>query len=141
MSRAFIWVIICIIPFMICELYWGYNDISCQDKHNKLVGVSIGSWLLVDGFIMLAQSVIILLLACMLDLLVCCLPFLTVLKYFVFCWTCTGCALYWGDGESGLEATHACGKQLQGYLNTRLALGLMNGLDILFNPTNNPVLS
>ncbi len=126
-----IFVIICLLPYMICELYWGFNDISCQNEHNTLVGFTIRSWLLVDGFIMLFNCVFLLALLCKPDLINIWTKVSVVIQYFIFCWVCSGCALYWGDGNSGLEATHACGKSLQGYLNTRLGLGLFHCFEIL----------
>jgi hypothetical protein len=50
------------LPFIVLDLYYGYNDTSCVDKYYNVLNISIKDYLLVCGYLYLIITTIILLL-------------------------------------------------------------------------------
>ena len=121
---------ISLLPFMICELYWGFNDISCQNQSTNYVQnqITIGTWLKVDGFVLLSQVVFILSALCSgLDNSCCCICSGCIsffLQIVLSCWLGLGCVLFWA-GKNNAISNGDCGKQLNVYIWTRLILGII----------------
>lgn len=48
-------IIIIFLPFVICDLYFGYNDDSCIfiPNINSKIDITLGIWLRVDGYLLL----------------------------------------------------------------------------------------
>ncbi len=117
-------VLMLITPFIICDLYFAYNNISCQHDPNP-IGFSLSTWLAVSGWSMVGFLGLFLL------LLIClgCKPKgaipVVVLQYgyslFAFAWLIVGCVMFWRY----LDPSGNCNHDVSNYMWARLIIGLV----------------
>jgi hypothetical protein len=108
-------------PFIIADLYFAYNDISCQNIIIPNFNFTIGLWLKIDGYILLVWSIIVFYIQ--INHLIINKRFI-ILNYIVklFCsiWTIIGAVMFW----KYLEPVNICNTVFSNYLWARLVLGL-----------------
>jgi|LauGreDrversion4_2_1035121.scaffolds.fasta_scaffold21390_4 hypothetical protein len=123
-SCATITVLMVITPFIICDLYFAYNDISCQHDSNP-IGFNLSTWLAVSGLSMIGfLGLFGILLIC-----VGCKPKgaipVVVLQYvyslFSFAWLIVGCVMFWRY----LDPSGNCNSNVSNYMWARLIIGLV----------------
>ncbi len=121
---AFLVIIIFCLPLVICDLYFAYNDISCQHDSNP-VGLTLSTWLQTSGFVVtgyLALFLIMLPFSLKND----CAKFLLkvcnyVFSGFILSWLIVGSIIFW----KYLEPTGTCNKNISNYMWARLIIGLV----------------
>jgi hypothetical protein len=119
------------LPFITCDLYYAYMDTSCSQMPITAyqINFTIGTWLLVSGYLSLAMSATLILIS----FLICCtekaigmfigylyLVFLYAL--FSLAWLVVGSVMFWGDLYPGGK----CVGGINGYLFARLILGYVS---------------
>ena len=114
-------IVVCIIvaPFVVCDLYWSFNDITCQDTPTR-VGITLGEWLMVDGFAIL--SILFFTLAAYtfeFTKHIVVLSVAKMYKMFGIIWFIVGGVLIWRDLNN-------CSEPLHDYVQTRVILGLLS---------------
>ncbi len=106
-------------PFVACDLYWSFSDITCQNTPTR-VGITLRKWLMVDGFLILsilfctmsaytfeiAKHFVVLFLA-------------KIYKMFGIIWFIVGGVLIWRDLDN-------CSEPLHDYVQARVILGLLS---------------
>ena len=106
-------------PFVACDLYWSFSDITCQNTPTR-VGITLRKWLMVDGFLILsilfctlsaytfeiAKHFVVLFLA-------------KIYKMFGIIWFIVGGVLIWRDLDN-------CSAPLHDYVQARVILGLLS---------------
>jgi hypothetical protein len=108
-------------PFIIADLYFAYNDISCQNIIIPYFHFTIGTWLKIDGFILLVWSVVIFFMQ--IKQLIKNKRFVIlsyIIKIFFSVWTIIGSVMFW----KYLEPVNICNTVFSNYLWARLVLGL-----------------
>ncbi len=123
-SCVVITVLMLITPFIICDLYFAYNDISCQHDSNP-IGFNLSTWLAVSGWSMVGfLGLFGILLIC-----VGCKPKgsipVVILQYayslFAFAWLIVGCVMFWRY----LDPSGNCNSNVSNYMWARLIIGLV----------------
>lgn len=130
-----IFFIFCI-PFIICDLYYSYNDISCQNIVSSNMDLTIATWLKVNGYL-LVSFLFIPLLTLLVDEKNKCTTtimwiIMILIRIFMLSWLIIGSILFWRD----IEPMDKCGKSVDSYIWTRLIMGIV-GFIINFKSDNN----
>ncbi len=124
-SCVTITVLMLIAPFIVCDLYFAYNDISCQHDSNP-IGFNLSTWLAVSGWSLLGfLGLFGILLIC-----VGCKPKgaipVVVLQYtyslFSFGWLIVGSVMFWRY----LDPSGNCDSDVSNYMWARLIIGLVS---------------
>jgi hypothetical protein len=117
------------LPFVICDLYFAYNDISCQYDSNP-VGITLSTWLKTSGFVVTGYLILFLVLVQYSLNNECNKFLLNVIKYifsgFLLAWIIVGSVIFW----KYLEPSGTCNKTISDYMWVRLIIGLVG---IYFN--------
>jgi hypothetical protein len=114
------------LPFgiAVADLYFAYDGGSCETRSNG-AGVTIATWLQVDGFVIAIISLLGCLSLCFrptLVLMACLGPQLALLVLlFLFAWTCLGAVIFWHY----LAPLGMCSTPLSHYMWSRLVLGFV----------------
>ena len=103
---SIIFISIIAIPFIICDLYFAYNDTSCVDIYPKyIIFINMKAYLLVSGYYTIGFMCVII---CNLQFLsienknsnVICMSILSVIinvsKVFLIIWNTIGAFIFWG---------------------------------------------
>lgn len=114
-------------PFIICDLYFAFNSISCQHDLTP-VGITLSTWLQVAGFSLIGFIVSFVL---MVSTVTCChyntdsmvlfAPFQWAFSLFSFAWLIVGCVLFWRY----LDPSGTCERNVSDYMWARLIIGLV----------------
>ncbi len=123
-SCATITVLILIVPFIVCDLFFAYNNISCQHDLNP-IGFSLSTWLAVSGWSLLG----FLGLLCLLMICLSCETkgsiSVMIVQYlysvFSFAWLIVGCVMFWRY----LDPSGNCDRDVSNYMWARLIIGLV----------------
>jgi len=107
-------------PFIVCDLYWSFNDITCQNTPTR-VGITLGEWLMVDGFGLLSILIFVMV-AYKLGVLKNCTAVLFIYKVFAIIWFIVGGVLFWRD----LDHLNNCSNPLSDYVQVRIIMGLLS---------------
>ena len=118
-------VLVLLSPFIICDLYFAYNSISCQHDTSP-VGITLTTWLEVAGFsligfigsFLLTTSIVV---CCGLKSMVWFVPVQWLFSLFSFAWLIVGCVLFWRY----LDPSGDCGRDVSDYMWARLIIGLI----------------
>ena len=108
-------------PFIIADLYFAYNDVSCQNIIIPYLRFTIGLWLKIDGFVFLGWSLIVFYIQ--LKQLIKNKRFIIlnyIVKIFCLIWTIIGAVMF----LKYLEPVNICNTVFSNYLWARLVLGL-----------------
>ena len=112
------------LPLVICDLYFAYNDISCQYDSNPL-GITLSTWLKTSGFAVTGYLVLFLVLVPYSLNNECIKALLNIIKYsfsgFLLAWIIVGSVIFW----KYLEPTGTCNKAISDYMWARLIIGLV----------------
>ena len=124
-------VILCVnLPFIVCDLVFAGRNNACVTTMGTNIGLTIGTWLQVDGYCKVAIVALFFLVAlagcCNPDtaikMFACTLCFILIYSLFNFAWLIVGAVLFWGDiNEKGLCG----GTEVQGYMYAVLILGFI----------------
>lgn len=115
-------------PFIVCDLYYAYNDTSCVNNviTNYNISFTLATWLKVNGWILVSIVSICLILG----IVICCSPTVGVILGSLFAliigfmgvfnliWIIIGSIMFWGD----LDKTKLCNKGLSDYMYARLII-------------------
>ena len=123
-------VLLLVLPFILCDLYYAYNSISCQHDETP-IGISLSTWLKVSGFsavgVISTLILIFISTACYeygpntnLKLV----PIQWLYHLFSFAWLIIGCVLFWRY----LDQSGECGRDVSDYMWARLIIGLIGVL-------------
>lgn len=86
-----------ILPMAFCDLYFGYNDISCVSNSVRNIGVNLHQYLIVSGWMSIGIILVFMIGIVMLEPLttsiVCFIGFL--ISLFSFCWNIIGGVIFW----------------------------------------------
>ena len=119
-------------PFAICDLYFSYNSISCQ---NEIIpfNITLATWLQVNGYIFFCYILFLIIFSFIIkfdynktNILILRLVDL-LLSLFSFAWLIIGCVIFW----KYLEPSKTCNSDITNYMWTRLILGLIGMLSNL----------
>ena len=119
-------------PFLVCNLYYAYQDPSCVDfrppPNANDIKMSLAQWLQVDAYIMLGFIVfffIIGIIAWTSPHLICCYGFWEGLHVFYIIWRMTwlivGAVIFW----KGLNPTGFCDTRVRRYMFAMLIIGFI----------------
>lgn len=124
-------VVIVALPFIVCDLYFGYQQNFCTliPANDAGISITLSTWLLVYGYFALTM-LLLFLMACA---RVCCnleaahlLIWYALLdqlaSLFRFCWMIVGAIMFWGY----LYPKNLCNDSTGGYMYTRLVLGFVS---------------
>ena len=117
-------VLFLILPFIFCDLYFAYNDISCQHDSNP-IGFNLSTWLEVSGWSLLGFM-------CLLAMFFVCVglesngivPVVIIQMFyslFSFAWLIVGCVMFWRY----LDPSGNCNSNVSNYMWARLIIGLV----------------
>lgn len=120
------------LPFIVCDLYYAYNDTICVALPilNPSVSFTLGTWLLVSGYLQLAMISMLFLIA----IIACCSPkgltlfigylLLTIIvSLFNIAWLIVGAVMFWGY----LYKQDLCSNSaVNSYMFARLILGFIS---------------
>lgn len=121
---VFVCLLIFALPFPVCEFYYSFNAITCQnDLANDALHLTLKQWLLVDAAVQLVLLMLIYvkLRWDSLDLML--IP-IWIGNLFGLAWNIVGAFLFW----KYLLPTHSCGAGLESFMWIRLILGLLTAL-------------
>lgn len=116
-----------ICPFVVLDLYYAYNTNDCinQDIQNVDIRITLKTWLLVDGYVLIFgifMGVIhIIILSCCRELVSCFKTVIRVTSTFSMCWVIVASIMFWHY----LEPNKMCNHSLNTYLWVRLIMGLV----------------
>ena len=108
-------------PFIIADLYFAYNDISCQNINVPKLNLTIGLWLKIDGYILLVWTCIVF--HTQINMLIINKRFIIInyiVKLFCSAWSIIGAIMFWGK----LEPSNMCNTVFSNYLWARLIIGV-----------------
>jgi hypothetical protein len=128
-----------LLPFIVCDLYYAYNNNSCThiSIKNYNIGINLATWLKVDGYINLSISGVLL----FVGFVTCCFPviglalgifylfFMGIVSLFNTAWIIVGAVMFWGDLDKG----SSCDNGLKSYMYARLIIGIVSGVCSLFS--------
>jgi hypothetical protein len=129
------WYAICFFimffPFLVCDLYYAYHDVTCAPTKPlpaSSINMSLKQWLQVDGYIILGFIIIFLILGliawCSPEL-VCTYGWWEGLHVFFIIWRLTwlivGAVIFW----KGLNSVGACGRAIGRYMWANLIIGFI----------------
>jgi hypothetical protein len=122
---TFIILLVLYIPFITCDLYYSYNDISCQNIVSPNMDLTIATWLKVNGYL-LVSMLFIPVFGIFMDEKNKCSTLsmwimLTLIRIFVFCWLIVGAVLFWRD----IDPMGKCDKPIKSYISARLIMGII----------------
>ena len=117
-------------PFIVCDFYYANNDYSCvwAPIQSYKINFPLQRWLRVDGAMMLAFLVVMLIIA----ITICVSPACDwmypvhaivggILAVFRFAWLIVGAVLYWGY----LNKAGLCASNIRGYMFANLIIGFL----------------
>lgn len=125
-------VMIFTLPFIVCDLYFAYNDTSTCMNSDILgfsISITLKTWLEVDGWTMF--SMVLLMLTAALGsiisaevgvaLLLCTVCLWVIYNVFRFAWLIVGAVMFWGY----LSPSATCSEQVNGYMWALLIISLI----------------
>jgi hypothetical protein len=125
------------IPFIACDLYYSYNEISCQNIVSPNMDLTIGTWLKVNGYLLISLLFMPVFMLFADDKNKCIITFmwiiLMLIRIFVFSWLIVGAILFWRD----IEPMGKCGKSVDSYIWARLIMGIIGFIIALKSSDNN----
>ncbi len=130
--------IVCIftilLPFTICDLYFGFNEQPCLTTKFNGINFGIGTWLKTLGFMNIIFILLLVITQFQSENLSICMTISIqlIFSFFSIIWTIIGAVLFWRY----IEPDNLCDKQLTGYLWTRLILGLISAGGVLCSNKN-----
>ena len=120
-------VIVLLSPFIICDLYFAFNSISCQHVETP-IGITLTTWLLTAGFSLVGLIVtfalglgVIACCGCDKDSMILFVPIQWAFSLFSFAWLIVGCVLFWRY----LDPSGDCARDVSDYMWARLIIGLI----------------
>jgi hypothetical protein len=122
---TFLILVILYIPFITCDLYYSYNDISCQNIVSPNMDLTIATWLKVNGYLLISMLFIPVFGIFMDDKNKCntitMWVILNLIRLFVFSWLIVGAVLFWRD----IDPMGKCNKSIKSYISARLIMGII----------------
>ena len=113
------------IPFITCDLYYSYNDISCQNIVSPYMDLTIATWLKVNGYLLVSMLFVPIFGFFIDDKNKCATVsmwvILTLTRTFIFCWLIVGAVLFWRD----IDPMGKCDKSIKSYISARLIMGII----------------
>lgn len=124
------------IPFIICDLYYSYNEISCQNIVSPHMDLTIATWLKVNGYLLISLLSLPVFGIFMDNKNKCTNTImwiiLMLIRIFILSWFIVGSVLFWRD----IEPMDKCGKSVDSYIWARLIIGIV-GFIINLKSDNN----
>ncbi len=120
-------IILC--PFIICDLYFGFNHQSCLNLKFNDFDLNLKTWLLTNGFLAIAYVVYLFIAALQEEYTRNCMSIAgqILVSSFSVIWTIVGAILFWRY----IEPSNLCNKSLTTYLWVRLIMGLVGAGTVL----------
>lgn len=121
---TFLFVFIIASPFIVCDLYFAYNSISCQRDSNP-VGLELSTWLQVNGYVtigVLVTSLILLVTHDNYEIPLSLKILRIISSLFSITWLIIGSVIFWGT----LINTGKCESNISNYMWARLILGFIS---------------
>lgn len=123
------------LPFIVCDLYWGfpliYNS-SCQYSKTGF-DLNLAQWLRVDGITMICMYVFFVLCAVAPIHELIMILFSTLFQFFSFAWLIVGSVMFWRD----LAPSTLCYTDLSNYMWARLIIGILSTLQLTCSNRSN----
>jgi hypothetical protein len=121
---SFIILLLIYLPFIVCDLYFSYTHISCQDIVIPHMDLTIGTWLKVNGYLLIPMLFVPLFVIFIDEKNKCAtLSFwiISILtRIFFLSWLIVGSILFWHD----IEPMGKCDKSVDSYIWARLIMGI-----------------
>ena len=128
----FCFITIFMLPFIVCDLYFSYNNTSpCLDQAitNYSIGFTLRTWLMVEGWGNLVVVILFLIAAlasCVSAdlggmLLICIICLLLFYSAFRFAWIIIGAVMFWGELLPGGQ----CDQTISDYMWALLIISLV----------------
>lgn len=124
-------IVLCVnIPFIVCDFVFGSRDNACVTSQGESIGLTLGTWLDVEGAFRSVFCAVFLILAILgtvkmdyaMKMFLGVVCYMIVYNLFCFCWLIVGSVLFWGD----LEKRGLCeGTEVQGYIYAVLIMGFL----------------
>ena len=112
------------LPIIVCDLYFGYTRISCQDIVSPHMDLTIGLWLKVNGYLLISMlfvSVFGIFIYEKNKYATITVWIISILnRIFVLSWLIVGSILFWRD----IEPMGKCDKSVNSYIWARLIMGI-----------------
>jgi hypothetical protein len=122
---SFIILLLIYSPFIVCDLYFGYTHISCQDIVSPHMDLTIGMWLKVNGYLLVSMLFVPLFFPFIDEKNKCVTISAWVIsrlsRIFVLSWLIVGAILFWRD----IEPLGKCDKSVNSYIWARLIMGIV----------------
>ena len=118
------------LPFIVCDLYFGYEQNFCTLIPANDVGINLTlrTWLLVSGYLALSMMLLLFLLIIKVianvesaHLLIWYYLLYELVSLFNFCWIIVGAVMFWGY----LYPKNLCNDSVGVYMYARLVLGFI----------------
>ncbi len=131
---AVLWLMIILCPFIICDLYFGFNHQPCLNVKFNDLDINLKAWLLTNGFLAIVYIVYLFIVAFQEESIRNCMSIAgqILVSGFSVIWTIVGAVLFW----KYIEPNHLCDKSLTTYLWVRLIMGLIGAGSCLFSNKN-----
>jgi hypothetical protein len=121
---SFFILLLIYLPFIVCDLYFGYTHISCQDIVSSHMDLTIGTWLKVNGYLLVSMLFVPLFFPFIDEKNKCVTISVWVIsslkRIFVLSWLIVGAILFWRD----IEPLGKCDKSVNSYIWARLIMGI-----------------
>ena len=122
-----------LIPFIVCDLYFALNDITCQHEKGNNIKINLSQWLIVSSFFQISTLCIIFYIVNSADNITnkpeknikyYIKYYYTFGQLFVFSWLVTGSILF----SREILPNGNCNKSITSYITAKLILGFIGQL-------------
>jgi hypothetical protein len=134
------WFTVFVSPFIICDMYFAFNDKSCVNQTFVSLQVNMFVYLLVNSIIgiivvLITYSIIFIFdrYEELTEIVICCSKFIShILNGFFVIWTMVGCMIFWGYMDKS-----KCSKIVYDYLFVKLFLSIVTITSMVFKCCKN----
>jgi hypothetical protein len=138
-----IFISILALPFIICDLYYAYNDTSCVQEYPNKFNINLKIYLLLSGYMLLLNVIIIIFGLCMtsriyndfinVSMMIILGVFIMLSGILNVIWNIIGAIVFWGN----IYKNDNCDNRISTYIFVSLIIKLFANFMFIFNLRNN----
>ena len=138
-----IFISILALPFIICDLYYAYNDTSCVQEYPNKFNINLKIYLLLSGYMLLLNVIIIIFGLCMtsriyndfinVSIMIILGVFIMLSGILNVIWNIIGAIVFWGN----IYKNDNCDNRISTYIFVSLIIKLFANFMFIFNLRNN----
>jgi hypothetical protein len=138
-----IFITILALPFIVCDLYYAYNDSSCVQEYPKKFNINLKIYLLLSGYTLLSNITIIIFGLCMtskrytdiinISVIILLGIFMIICGLFNVIWNIIGAIVFWGN----IYKNDNCDNNISTYVFVSLIIKLFANFMFIFYLRNN----